>query len=162
MAKQGSEAPKERVNIVYKPAIGDANEEVELPFRLLVLGDFTGKEDERLIEDREPINIDKDNFNEVLNSQNLELNFNVDDKISKDIDNKIEVKLKFNHMADFGPESIVQNTPELKALLEIRTALTALKGPLSNRPALRKKLQEILQDDERSKILAKELGLDEK
>lgn len=67
MAKEGSVAPKERVNIVYRPATGDAQEEVELPLKMLIMGDFTQTEDERAVEDREPINIDKDNFNDVMN-----------------------------------------------------------------------------------------------
>ena len=66
MPKETSVAPKERVNIVYRPALGDAKEEVELPLKLLVMGDFTGRSDDRPLEKRELINIDKDNFNEVL------------------------------------------------------------------------------------------------
>src|SRR5690349_17375844 len=65
MAKEASVAPKERVNIIYKPA-GDAQEDVELPLRILMLGDFTGRADETPVEERKPINIDKDNFNDVL------------------------------------------------------------------------------------------------
>ena len=80
MAKEGSVAPKERVNIVYKPATGDAQEQVELPLKMLVMGDFTLAEDERMVEDREPINVDKDNFNEVLKAQNLELQLTVPDE----------------------------------------------------------------------------------
>jgi len=52
MAKEASVAPRERVNIVYRPATGDAQEEIELPLKLLVVGDFTGKTDERMLEDR--------------------------------------------------------------------------------------------------------------
>ncbi len=63
---EGSIAPKERVNITYKPATGDAKEEVELPLKLLVMGDFTLKEDDTMLEDREPISVDKNNFNDVL------------------------------------------------------------------------------------------------
>ena len=59
MAKEGSVAPKERINITFKPALGGAQEEVELPLKLLVLGDFTGREDLRKLEDRKPIGIDK-------------------------------------------------------------------------------------------------------
>ena len=59
MAKEGSVAPKERVNIVYRPATGDAKEEIELPLKLLVVGDFTRSQDDRMVEEREPINVDK-------------------------------------------------------------------------------------------------------
>jgi type VI secretion system protein ImpB len=65
MSKEGSVAPKERVNIVYKPATGDAQQDVELPFKMLVMGNLTGRKDDRPIEDRTPINVDKDNFSQV-------------------------------------------------------------------------------------------------
>lgn len=160
MAKEGTVAPKERVNIVYRPATGDAKEEVELPLKLLVVGDFTSREDESMIEDREPINIDKDNFNEVMKGQNLKLDVNVPNQLSDDPDSEMSVSLKFDTIKDFDPEAIVRNTPELNKLLELREALQALKGPMSNRPEFRKKIQEIIKDEAAKEKLLKELNLD--
>ena len=57
MAKEGSVAPKERVNVTFTPDGNDASEEVELPLKLMVLGDFTQREDDRTIEERKPIAI---------------------------------------------------------------------------------------------------------
>ena len=54
MSKEQSVAPKERVNITYKPATGDAQEEVELPLRILMMGDYTGKRDDTPLEERKP------------------------------------------------------------------------------------------------------------
>jgi len=82
MGKEGSVAPKERVNITYKPATGDQQEEVELPLRFMMMGDYTGKPDDTPLEERKPINIDKDNFNEVMAEHNLSLDLTVDDKLS--------------------------------------------------------------------------------
>ncbi|RMN41277.1 ImpB, partial [Pseudomonas cannabina] len=73
MAKEGSVAPKERINITFKPAIAGAQEEIELPLKLLVLGDFTQRVDERKLENRKAISIDKNNFNDVMAKQELEL-----------------------------------------------------------------------------------------
>ena len=160
MAKEGTVAPRERVNIVYRPATGDAKEEVELPLKLLVVGDFTLQEDDRMLEDREPINIDKDNFNEVMKGQDLKLDINVADKLSDDPDSEISVSLNFESIKDFNPEAIAKNTPELNKLLELREALQALKGPMSNRPEFRKKIQQIIQDDSAKEKLLKELNLD--
>ena len=160
MAKEGTVAPKERVNIVYRPATGDAKEEVELPLKLLVVGDFTMQEDDRMIEEREPINIDKDNFDEVMKAQNLKLDINVPDKISGEADQEVAVSLKFDSIKDFNPEAIAQNTPELNQLLQLREALSALKGPMSNRPEFRKKIQEIVKDDAAREKILKELNLD--
>lgn len=161
MAKEASVAPRERVNIVYRPATGDAQEEVELPLKLLVIGDFTGKQDDRMLEDREPINIDKDNFNDVLREQNLDVSVNVSNKLSEDPEEEMAVNLKFDSLKDFGPESVAEQTPELKKLLELRKALGSLKGPLSNIPEFRKKIQELVKDDEARDKLLKEIGVDE-
>ena len=159
MAKEGSVAPKERVNIVYRPATGDAQEEVELPLKLMVLGDFTLKQDDRLLEDRDPVNIDKDNFNDVMRAQQLSIKANVANKLSEDPEAQMTVDLKFQTLKDFEPDAIVKNVPELAKMMELREALKALKGPLSNVPDFRKKLQELVGDEEtRTKVL-KELGL---
>ena len=161
MAKEASVAPKERVNIVYRPATGDAKEEVELPLRILVMGDFTQSPDDRMLEEREPVNIDKDNFNEVLKEQKIGLNLTVPNKVSGEPDDELSVSLNFESIKDFEPEAIARKTPELSKLLELREALTALKGPLSNVPAFRKKLQELVKDEAAREQLLKELGVQE-
>ncbi|MFW5488956.1 MAG: type VI secretion system contractile sheath small subunit [Desulfovibrio sp.] len=161
MGKESSIAPKERVNITYKPATGDAQEQVELPLKLLVMSDFTMQADDRMVEDRDPINVDKDNFNDVLKGQGLSLEFSVGNKLVNEEDAEMPVNLKFDNLKDFEPDAIVQKVPELKKLMELREALKALKGPLSNVPEFRKKVQELVGDkDARDKIL-KELGIEE-
>jgi len=159
MAKEGSVAPQERVNIVYKPATGGAQEEIELPLKLLMLGDFTLREDERGLEDRDPINIDKDNFDEVMKKQDLGLNLAVKNKLGEDPDAEMEAKLKFGSMKDFEPESVARQIPETAKLLDLRQALTALKGPLANKAAFRKKIESILTDETARQKLLDELGL---
>jgi len=161
MAKEGSVAPKERVNIVYRPATGDAREEVELPLKLLVMGDFTLRPDDRMVEEREPISIDKDNFNEVLKGQNLSLDVTIPNKLSEDPDAEMSVSLKFESIKDFEPEAIAKKTPELNKLLELREALTSLKGPMSNRPEFRKKIQELIKDEAARQQILKELKIEE-
>jgi len=158
MSKEGSVAPKERVNIVYKPATGNAQEEVELPLKILMMGDYTLRPDERPLEERKTINVDKDNFNEVMAKQNLELNVTVPDKLGND-GSEMGVKLKFKKLSDFEPEGIVNQVPELRKLLELRAALNALKGPLGNIPGFRKKIQGLLGDQEGRQRLMKELGI---
>jgi len=156
-----SVAPKERVNIVYKSATGDLQEETELPLKVVMVGDYTGRPDDTPVEERKPINIDKENFNEVMAKQNLAAKVQVADRLSGEADASLTVDLKFKSLADFGPEGIVQQVPELKKLLELRSALTALKGPLGNIPAFRKKIQNMLGDVEGRKKLMAELGLKE-
>ena len=162
MSKESSVAPKERVNILYKSATGDAQEETELPLKVLMLGDFTGRTDDTPLENRKPINVDKQNFNEVMAKQDLEVSLSVPDKLSDEKDASLAVKLQFQSLSDMTPEGIVAQVPELRQLLELRAALNALKGPLGNVPAFRKKLQALLGDDGNRATLMSELGLDKK
>jgi len=159
MAKDQSVAPKERVNITYKAATGNAQEEKELPLKVLAIGDYTGRPDDRQLEERKAINIDKDNFTEVLKEHKLAVAMNVPDKLSGEANAELGVKLEFKSMRDFEPEGIVAQVPELKRLLELRDALTALKGPMSSRRGFRKLLEGLLSDDAGRERLMKELGL---
>lgn len=161
MAKEGSVAPQERVNITYKPATGNAQSEVELPLKMLFIGDYTGRPDPRPLEERKPINVDKDNFTQVLQEQNLSLTMQVPDVLSGEKDANLNVNLKFKKLSDFGPEAVAEQVPELKKLLELRQALTALKGPLGNTPTFRKKIQSLLADNAAREKLMAELGLKE-
>ncbi len=162
MSREGSVAPKERVNIVYKPATGNAQEEVELPLKIMMVGDYTLRPDDQPVENRKPINVDKDNFNQVLGEQNLELNLGVSDKLSNEPGAEMAVNLKFKKLSDFTPEGVANQVPEMRKLLELRSALNALKGPLGNVPAFRKKIQGLLGDEEGRAKLMQELGLGDK
>ncbi|MDC7826071.1 type VI secretion system contractile sheath small subunit [Pseudomonas sp. BLCC-B13] len=160
MAKEGSVAPKERINVTFKPATGGAQEEIELPLKLMVLGDFTQRADDRKIEDRKPISIDKNNFDEVLGKQELSLTFAVPNRLQdEETDDELPVELKINSLKDFNPAAVVDQVPELKKLMELRDALVALKGPLGNAPAFRKAIESVLSDDDSRDRVLGELGL---
>ena len=157
---EGSVAPKERVNIVYKSSVGDQTEEVELPLKLLMVGDYTGKSSDETVEDRAPVNIDKDNFNDVMAGMKLSLDVNVTDTLSEE-NESMPVHLEFKSMNDLSPDSVAKQVPELDSMLEMRKALLALKGPLGNVPTFRKAIQKILNDDETRAQIMKELGINE-
>jgi len=157
--KDQSVAPKERVNITYKAQVGDAQEETELPLKILMVGDYTARPDDTPLEERKPISVDKENFNDVMAKQDLKATVSVPDKLSGEKDASLTVQLAFTGLNAFTPEGVVNQVPELKKLLELRQALTALKGPLGNIPAFRKKIQSLLGDDKARQQLMQELGL---
>lgn len=159
MAKETSVAPKERVNIVYKPATGDQQAEVELPLKLFVMGDFTQRGDDRLLEDRKPVRIDKDNFNDVMREHNLSLSFNVKNTLSGQDGDELPVNLKLQTMQDFSPQAVARQVPELQQLVELRNALKALKGPLANAAEFRKRVEALVKDPAKRDAVMKELGL---
>lgn len=157
--REVSTAPKERVNIRYRSATGDQAEDVELPLRILMLGDFTGAPDARPVEERKPININKENFAEVMKAQGLQATVEVDDHLKGD--GKMDVAINFESLNDFRPEGIVEKVPKLQELQQLRDALKQLKGPLGNVPNFMKQIQAVLQDQTKRAQLMRELGIED-
>ena len=159
MSKEGSVAPKERINIKYVPATGDAQAEVELPLKTLVVGDFKGHTEDTPLEERTTVSVDKNNFEAVMRESNLKLSTTVKNKLTDEEDAELPVEISFNSLADFAPDSVASQVPELKKLIELREALVALKGPLGNIPAFRERLQDLLNSEESREKLLSELNL---
>ncbi|WP_109079375.1 type VI secretion system contractile sheath small subunit [Aggregatibacter kilianii] len=157
--KEGSVAPKERINIKYVPATEGQIAEVELPLNVLVVGDMKGRTEDTTIEERSMVSIDKNTFSSVMGEMDIKLNINVPNKLSEKEDEELNVNLGISSLSDFSPDNIVNAVPELKKLLELREALTAVKGPLGNVPAFRARLAELLENDESREQLLKELNL---
>ncbi len=152
-----SEIPASRVNIKYVKYVGDATEEVELPLKLLLVGDYTQREDDTPLEDRKRININKNNFAAVMKEQNLSLNFNVNNLLSGEEGDEMNVDLKIESLKDFLPENIARQVPELKVLLEVRKLLQDLKGRVVNNTEFRRELDRILQDPDKAAALREQL-----
>jgi len=161
MSKKQSESPKERINVTYKPADGDVSEEIEIPYKILVLGDFNPDEEFTTVEDKKPINVNKTNFNDVLQKQNISLKMSIPNKLSDEADTTLETTINFASMKDFSPEQIVEQVDELKKLQELRESLMSLKGPLGNIPAFRKAIAGAIENPEEAAKLLAELGLNE-
>jgi type VI secretion system protein ImpB len=161
MSKQ-SESPKERINVTYKPATGDQSAEIEIPYKLTILGEFNPDEEAKRVEDKKVISVNKNNFNEVLKHQKLSLNFTVDDKLTDEEGSSLTVSLNLESIKDFSPENIVDNVDEMRQLMELRQSLIALKGPLGNVPAFKKAIESAIGDKAERENLLGELSLEEK
>lgn len=158
MVKEASVAPRERVNIVYRPTVGPVQEDVELPLKIMVLSDFTGRADDRLLEQREPISVTANTFNEVMAGQGIALKLRVPDRLGQhDSEASRVVSLRMASMHDFEPDAIVTQLPELAQLIEVRDALKRFKDPLQTVPAFRSALQAALGDLQACACLEREL-----
>jgi type VI secretion system protein ImpB len=150
MAKAGSKAREARVNIQISDALrGGA--EPELPFRVLVMGDFTTRDDKRPIEGRQPLDVNKTNFDSVMRGFNLSLETTVANKLGE---GEMPVQLKFGTLKDFRPESVARQVPQLKNLLELRDAMKALRPKMGDKAAAQKLMAAIKDQSVRDQILS--------
>jgi len=156
---QHKRVSKNRVSITYDVETNGALETKELPFVVGVLGDFSAdREDKPDAADREFFQIDKDNFDTVLNRVGPELKMKVDNVLTDD-NSQIEANLSFSSMKDFTPEAIVEKVDVLKNLVETRNQLKVLLSKADRSRDLEKLLKEVLSSADTIKSLSDELGL---
>ena len=150
-----------RVNISYEVETGGAIELKELPFVMGVLGDFTGQPAEPLakLKDRKFVDVNPDNFDDVLASMKPHLAFSVENKLSEDPEaGKLSVDLRFESLDDFSPDQVARQVKPLREMLELRTKLADLRGSLQGNDKLEEILQATLSDEEKMKRLKAEVG----
>lgn len=135
-----------RVQITYDVEIGDAIVMKQLPFVGGILADLSGKPEEALppLKKRKFVYIDRDNFNDVLAKAKPRLAFQVDNKLDKDEETKLNVALTFDHIEDFEPLQVVKKVAPLAKLYEARKRLSDLLGKLDGNDDLDKLLQDVL------------------
>ena len=166
MAREGTQKKLERVrpprvSISYDVETGGAIETKELPFVMGVLGDFTGQPVEPLakLKERKFVDVNPDNFDDVLASMKPHLAFTVENKLSEDANaGKIGVDLHFKSLDDFAPENVARQVKPLRELLELRTKLADLRGSLQGNDKLEEILQSTLNDEDKMKRLRAEMG----
>jgi len=152
-----------RVNITYDVEVGGAIELKELPFVVGVLGDFVGKPEEALpaLKNRKFVEIDPDNFNQVLAGMKPRVAFNVDNKLQND-GSQVGVDLKFNGIEDFEPDNIVQQVEPLRKLVEARLKLSDLLSKMDGNEKLENILNDVISNADKQKQLSDALGLENK
>ena len=149
-----------RVQITYDVEVGGAIELKELPFVIGVMGDFTGKPEEPLapFKNRKFVEIDPDNFNQVLSGMSPRLAYTVDNKLQDD-GSKMGVELKFNSIEDFEPDQIVQQVEPLRKLVEARQKLSDLRSKMDGNEKLESMLEDVIASADKQKELSNALGL---
>ena len=139
------EKPPARINLFLEVTKGNAKKKVELPLRLMVLGDYSQSESNVPLADREKININKDNFQQVMKSSKLNLDMVVPDKL-KGGDAEMKVNVKFNDLSSFHPEEVAKQVPQLGKLLATRNLLQDLRNRIISINDFRKELERVIKD----------------
>jgi len=150
-----------RVHITYDVEVGGAMEMKELPFVVGVMGDFSGNPSDPLprVRDRKFVQIDRDNFDQVLAGMKPRLEMSVPNKLS-DEGGKLGVEVNFRSMEDFSPDQVVQQVEPLRKLVELRQNLNDLLAKMDGNDKLGNLLQEIVQSTDARKQVGDALGLE--
>ena len=151
-----NEIPKARVNITLDLETGGARKKLELPMKMLAIGDFSGGKTKGRVADRERININKETLEQVLSDFSPEAKFSVDNEIKRD-GSEIGVNLKFDKFEAFTPERVARQVPELDNLLAMRNLLKDLKSNLLDNGKFRRELERIVRNQPELEGLKAEL-----
>ena len=152
-----NEIPRARVNIKLDLVTGDAQKKVELPLKLLAVGDYSNGRAEGTLSEREKININKNNFNSVLSEFSPEISLTVQNTLAGDGAEE-NIQLRFADMKDFEPEQVARQIPQLRAMLAMRNLLRDLKSNLLDNATFRKELEKILKDPALTQELRDEMS----
>lgn len=150
------EIPKARINLSLDVETGGAKKKVELPLKLLVMGDFSSGKGKGRLAERERIGITKNNFEAVLKDLSPEASFDVPNVVRGD-GSELPVHLKFDSMASFHPEQVANQIPELHSLMAMRNLLKDLKSNLVDNAKFRKELEKIVKSRPELEGLREEL-----
>lgn len=152
-----NEVPKARVNIRLDLHTGGAQKKIELPLKLMVMGDYSNGREQRSISERSKVDINKLNFDSVLSEFSPQLRIAVANTLV-DEGNEANIDLEFRAMKDFEPEQVARQIPQLRAMLAMRNLLRDLKSNLLDNATFRQELERILKDDGLSMSLRAELA----
>ena len=152
------EIPKSRLTLRYKTEVNGQPEDLTLPLRLMITGDFSqGSSTDRALDldERRLRNLDGTNTDTVMKDMGLKLNFAVDNKIDPEREEDLQVSLVIDSMKSFSPDQVAQQVPKLKGLLTIKTLISEMQSNVDNRKELRKLLDELMSNPENlEKVLA--------
>lgn len=151
-----NEVPAARVNIELDLHTGGSKKKVELPLKILSVGDYGRGKDKRTLSEKEKVSINKNNFDAVLKDFKPEVALTVPNTLADDGSN-VNVNISFESMNDFSPEQVAKKIPQLRSLLAMRNLLRDLKSNLLDNATFRYELEKIVKDEQLSDELRAEL-----
>ena len=151
-----NEVPAARVNIELDLHTGGSKKKVELPLKILSVGDYGRGKDKRTLSEKEKVSINKNNFDAVLKDFKPEAALTVPNTLADD-GSDVNVNISFESMNDFSPEQVAKKIPQLRSLLAMRNLLRDLKSNLLDNATFRYELEKIVKDEQLSDELRAEL-----
>jgi type VI secretion system protein ImpB len=159
-----------RVHITYDVETRGAIVKKELPFIVGILADLSGENTPEIgLKERKFIEIDRDNFGEVMATVAPGLTVKVPDELAaaaeaegdekakegeEDAGAMLVAPLSFRKLDDFRPENVAGQIADLSELLEGRRALVDLAAQIDLRDGLAEMLHQIItsSEDEQKKL----------
>ncbi|MCE9666983.1 type VI secretion system contractile sheath small subunit [Myxococcus stipitatus] len=152
--------PKSRITLTYRTTINGEQETVNLPLRLLMLGDFSlGSSEDRKVdlEARKLRSVNGRNLDSLMQDMNMSLRFQVPNRINPDVEADLDVELPITKMKSFHPDEIVNHVPKLKALRLLKKLLLEMQSSIDNQKALRNLVYELFSNKDALKAVLAEL-----
>ncbi len=154
------EVPKSRITLRYRTEVNGTPEDVDLPLRLLVLGDFSqGSSADRKVdlEERKLRNLDGTNTGSVMKDMKMSVQLQVPNKIDPANSENIDVNLAIQSMKSFSPDEVAKNIPKLRALLTLKKLLQEVESNIGNSKDFRKLVSDLYANPEAYNKLKEEL-----
>lgn len=151
------EKPPSRVNLFLELEEGEASEKVELPMRMLVLGNYSDADENVPVDERELVNVNSNNFEDVMASSEIEIDYHVENRLSGEEGEEMPVHLNITTLSSFEPEEVASQVPQLRRMVAVRNLLQDLRNRVVSMSEFRKQLSEIVQDEEALGQLSEEL-----
>jgi type VI secretion system protein ImpB len=154
--------PKSRITLQYPTEVNGKKVKKELPFRMMVMGDFSlGKSKDRKVDfdAREARQLDGTNLDKTIEDMGINLSFSVENKINPDDESELKVSLPITGMKSFNPASVAESVPKIKSLNLMKKLLMELQSTTDNNKSFRRKLNEVLKSEKNLVELKKTLSL---
>ena len=158
------EIPKSRLTLRYKTEVNGEPEDLSLPMRFLVAGDFSqgsSKDRKEDLDERRLRNMDGKNTDAIMKDMGLNLKFQVPNKIDPDKAEDLQVDIPFDSIRSMSPDQVALNIPKIRGLLMLKELLKEVMSNVDNRKSYRKLLLELMaNEDALSSMLGELEGFD--
>lgn len=154
------EVPKSRITLTYKTEVDGEPAVVDLPFRLMIPGDFSmGSSKDRKfdLDERVPRGLSGSNTNDVMRDMGISLDFTIANKINSETKENLDVHLSIESLESFSPHEVAKQVPEIQSLLLFKKLLEEIQSNIANKKELAQLLNKLYSNPEALTKIKEEL-----